>query len=403
MPAISHRALEMPSSPIRRLVPFAEQAKARGIRIFHLNIGQPDVESPTEFWNAIDRVRPKVLEYSHSAGNQSLRDRLRRYYASIGIELAPHQLIVTTAGSEAVLFAMMSCLNPGDQVLIPEPFYANYLGFACAAGVEVVPLTTRIEEDYALPAASDFAAKIGPRTKAILICNPSNPTGTIFDRRQLEELREIVLARDLFLIADEVYREFNYTGSEMPSVLQLVGLEKHAVMCDSVSKRFSLCGARIGFLASHNDEVMHAAVKFAQARLAPPMLEQIGVEGAMETPAAYFEAMREEYRSRRDLLVELLGRMEGVTCPKIDGAFYAMVRLPIDDADRFCQWLLESFEHNGKTVMMAPGTGFYATEGLGRNEVRIAYVLNRQAIGEAMECLAQALAAYPGRVMPAGV
>ena len=390
----------MPSSPIRRLVPFAEQAKARGIQIFHLNIGQPDVESPAEFWAAIDRARPKVLEYSHSAGTQGLRDRVRRYYASIGIELEPHELIVTTAGSEAVLFAMMSCLNPGEQVLVPEPFYANYLGFATACGVEVVPLTTRIEDDFALPDADDFAAKIGLRTKAILICNPSNPTGTIFDKGQLEELREIVLRHDLFLISDEVYREFNYTGSEMPSVLQLPGLEQHAVMCDSVSKRFSLCGARIGFLASHNGDLMQAAVKFAQARLAPPMLEQIGVEGAMETPPAYFEAMRDEYRARRDLLVELLGQMEGVTCPKIDGAFYAMVRLPIDDADRFCQWLLECFEHNGKTVMMAPGTGFYDTQGRGLDEVRIAYVLNRQAIGEAMECLAHALAVYPGRVLP---
>lgn len=397
MPKISNRAVQMPASPIRRLVPYAEAAKARGLHIFHLNIGQPDVESPAEFWKAIKGFGDKVLEYSHSAGNASLRRRMIEFYSGRGIELEESQIVVTTAGSEAIRFALMACLDPGDEVIVPEPLYANYLGFARESDVEVVPITTHIESDFRLPSIEEFRKRLGPRTKAILVCNPSNPTGALYAVDQLQELRELVLERDLFLIADEVYREFNYTGKECPSVLQLPGIDQHAVMVDSVSKRYSLCGARIGFLCSRNRDVMASALKFAQARLSPPTLEQVGVEASLAAPQAYFDAVRDEYRLRRDLITSELRSMEGVVCPRIDGAFYATVRLPIDDADRFCQWLLESFEHRGKTVMLAPATGFYATEGLGRQEVRIAYVLNREALAEAMECLRVALAAYPGR------
>lgn len=398
MPEVSARAVAMPASPIRRLMPFAEAATKRGIEIIHLNIGQPDVHSPVEFWNAVRHNDLKVVEYSHSAGNASLRKKTRDHYARIGIELGESELIVTTAGSEALNFAMLSCMNPGDEVIVPEPLYANYLGFAAQSGVVVKPITCRIEDNFALPSIAEFEKRIVPgKTKAILICNPNNPTGAIFDRSQLEQLRELVLRHDLFLIADEVYREFNYTAVQVPSVLQLEGLERHAVMCDSVSKRYSLCGARIGFLASRNADVMNAALRMAQARLSPPMLEQIGVEGAADTPQSYFDEVREEYRSRRDLLCEELAKFEGALCPRIDGAFYATVRLPIDDSDKFCQWMLESFSSGGKTVMMAPATGFYATPGLGIDEVRIAYVLERPRLAEAMRILREALSVYPGR------
>ena len=380
-------------------MPYAEAAKAHGTKIFHLNIGQPDIESPAEFWRAIHNFSHRVVEYSHSAGIPSLRSRALQFYAERGIHLGEGQIMVTTAGSEAVRFALMACLNPGDEVIVPEPLYANYLGFACESDVKVVPITTRIENDFALPDTEEFARRISPKTKAIMICNPGNPTGTIYDRPQLEELAGIVKKNDLFLIADEVYREFNYSGVDMPSVLQLDDLEAHAVMIDSVSKRYSLCGARIGFLASRNSDVMGAALRFGQARLAPPTIEQVGVEGALETPQAYFDQVREEYRARRDLLVSELRSMNGVVCPNVDGAFYATVRLPIDDCDRFCQWLLEEFSYQGKTVMLAPGTGFYETEGLGKDEVRIAYVLHRGDLREAMECLRHALATYPGRTV----
>lgn len=387
----------MPASPIRRLAPFAEAAAARGVRILHLNIGQPDVESPPLFWETI-RTKPlKVLEYSHSAGHASLRAKLRTYYASIGIPLEEPELIITTAGSEALLFAMQACLNPGDEVIVPEPLYANYLGFACQGGVKVVPIPTRIEDDFALPGPEAFEARITPRTKAILINNPGNPTGAVYDRAQLFALRDIALRHDLFVLADEVYRDFNYTPEPILSVMQLEGLEHHAIMVDSASKRFSLCGARVGFLISRNRDVMSAGLRFAQARLSPPTLEQFGIEAALETPQGYFDAMREEYRARRDLLAQGLNAMDGVLCPKIDGAFYATVRLPVDDSDRFSQWLLEEFQLNGTTVMFAPGTGFYATEGLGRDEVRIAYVQSREVLAESLTILRAALAAYPGR------
>ena len=397
MPNLSLRSSEMPASPIRRLVPFAEAAQKRGIQIYQLNIGQPDVESPVQFWDALAKADLKLVAYSHSAGNASLRAKALRQFCRRGVDLLEGQLMVTTAGSEAIRFSFMTCLNPGDEVIVPEPLYANYLGFAVEAGVRVVPITTRIQENFALPSVSAFEDKIGPRTKAILICNPSNPTGTIFDESELRALRDIVLQHDLFLIADEVYREFNYTDRELFSVMQLEGLERNAVMIDSVSKRYSLCGARIGFLASRNADIMATALKFGQARLSPPTLEQIGVEGAMDTPPEYFAAVRQEYKARRDLLCCELRTMKGVLCPRIDGAFYATVRLPIDDCDEFCRWLLESFSHEGRTVMLAPGTGFYATPGLGRDEVRIAYVLKEPDLAGAMDCLRRALAVYPGR------
>lgn len=395
MPNLSERAHKAPPSPIRKLVPFADQAKARGIDVIHLNIGQPDIEAPEEFWNAIQKDHPKVLEYSHSAGNASLRTKMREFYAQeLGIQLEPNELIVTTAGSEALSFAMMAVCNPGDEVIVPEPFYANYLGFAVQSGVQLVAITTKIEDDFALPSAEEFEKRITPRTRAILICNPSNPTGTVYDSSQLDDLAALAKKHDLYLIADEVYREFNYTPNAIPSVLQLDGMQDHAIMVDSVSKRFSLCGARLGFLVSKNAGVMDAVLRFAQARLSPPGLAQIGVEAALDCDPSYFVGVREEYRARRDALVEGLRTIPGVVVPKIEGAFYAMVRLPIDDSDRFCQWILEDFSHEGKTVMMAPGTGFYETTGLGKDEVRIAYVLEIPRIKLAVDCLRAALVAY---------
>lgn len=400
MPSVSQRGQDMPPSPIRKLLPFADKAKAAGTRVIHLNIGQPDIQAPEEFWTALAAGRPRVLEYSNSSGNPSLRKKMAAKYSSwYGKTIEDVDVMVTTAGSEAICFAMLATCNPGDEVIVPEPFYANYLGFAMTSGVTIVPITTYIEDDFALPSAEDFAAKITPRTKAILICNPSNPTGTIYDRAQLEALRDIALAHDLYLIADEVYREFNYTDGEMTSVLQLEGLEKHAIMVDSVSKRFSLCGARLGFLVTKNTDLMAAVGRFGMARLSPPGLAQIGVEGALEAPPEYYAKVREEYMARRDALVGRLQAMDGVLCPKIDGAFYATVRFPIDNADAFCQWLLESFSHNGATVMLSPASGFYATPGLGLDEVRIAYVLEIDRIHEAMDCLEVALATYPGRTL----
>lgn len=403
MPQASTRAHLAPPSPIRKLAPYADAAKAKGIDVIHLNIGQPDIEAPEEFWSALSQGRPRVLEYSHSAGNPSLRAKARAsYQAQLGIELADNELMVTTAGSEALVFAMMACLNPGDEIIIPEPFYANYLGFAVLAGVTVVPITTYLDQDFALPSIEAFEEKITPRTKAILICNPSNPTGTIYSTAQLHALAEVVRKHDLYLMADEVYREFNYTSEPVLSVLQLPGLEQNAVMVDSVSKRFSLCGARLGFLVSKNAEVMSGALRFGQARLSPPALAQIGVEGALLAGPEYFDQVRGEYRARRDRLVQSLSEIPGAKCPKIDGAFYATVRLPIDDGDQFCQWLLEEFSHEGATVMVSPASGFYATPGLGKDEVRFAYVLEEGRLDRAMDCLKAALKVYPGAKVAAG-
>jgi aspartate aminotransferase len=397
MPFISRRGIEMPSSPIRKLVPYAEQAKKNGIKVFHLNIGQPDIKTPEVMTKAIQNAKIEVLEYSHSAGNESYRKKLTNYYDKYGIELTAQQIMVTTGGSEAIRFAFMSCLNPGDEVIIPEPFYANYNGFAVESGVIVRPVTSYIETGFALPDINEFKKLINPKTKAIMICNPGNPTGTLYTYKELEQLSEIIIKNDLFLFSDEVYKEFCYNGNQFYSALQLPGIEENVVVMDSISKRYSACGARIGCLVSKNVSVMETALKFAQARLSPPTYEQIGAEAALDTPDSYFEEVSAEYTSRRDLVVQRMNQMKGVLCPNPGGAFYVIARLPINDSDQFCQWLLEKFNYRGSTVMLAPATGFYATPHLGKNEVRLAYVLNKSDLEKAMDCLEAALLEYPGR------
>lgn len=397
MPNISLRGSNAPASPIRKLVPFAERAQAAGKRIFHLNIGQPDIETPAVALDAIRNIDRTVIEYTHSAGLESYRRKLVKYYAGHGIDLNHEQIIVTNGGSEAIMFACLSCLDPDDEVIIPEPFYANYNGFATATDVVVKPITAHIEDGFALPPIGEFEKLIGSRTKAIVICNPNNPTGYLYSREELEALRNIALKHDLFLFVDEVYREFCYDGREHVSILSLDGLDEHAVVVDSISKRYSACGARVGALATRNAQVLETALKFAQARLSPPTLGQVLGEAATDAPGSYFEEVAEEYISRRNTVVEALQDVNGVVCPTPGGAFYIMARLPVDDTDKFCQWLLEDFELDGETVMLAPGSGFYATEGLGLNEVRIAYVLNKEDLKRAMDCLREALTSYPGR------
>ncbi|MGV3657795.1 MAG: pyridoxal phosphate-dependent aminotransferase [Chitinophagaceae bacterium] len=394
---ISERGQQMPPSPIRKLVPYAEGAKKRGTKVFHLNIGQPDVETPPALMQAVVNADIKVLEYSHSAGNESYRRKLVQYYKSVGIDVTPDEIMITTGGSEAIQFGFFTCLNPGDEVIIPEPFYANYNGFAVAAGVKVVPITSNIETGFALPPIADFEKVITLKTKAIVVCSPNNPTGYLYSREEMEALKTICLKHNLYLFSDEAYREFCYDGAYI-SAMHLTGMEDHVVLMDTISKRYSACGARLGALVTKNKSVYAAAMKFAQARLSPPGLAQIMGEAAVDLPSSYFDAPKAEYQARRDLLVKRLNAMPGVFCPNPGGAFYAMAQLPIDDSDTFCQWLLESFEHNGKTVMLAPATGFYGTPGLGKKEVRLAYVLNLNDINEAMDCLEQALLQYPGRV-----
>lgn len=394
MPHISQRGVHMPPSPIRKLVPYAEAAKKRGLKVYHLNIGQPDIETPPAILDAVKHADMKVLEYSHSAGFESYRKKLVEYYKRNDIQVNHDQVIVTTGGSEAILFAIMSCLDPGDEIIIPEPFYANYNGFSTASGVEIVPIHSGIEDGFALPSIDAFEKAITPRTKAIMICNPNNPTGYLYSREELEILKKICLEHDLFLLSDEAYREFCYDGRRHISALSLEGLEQHAILLDTISKRYSACGARIGAFVTHNQEVLNAAMKFAQARLSPPSFEQILGEAAVDLPADYFDGVHAEYTARRDLLVKRLEAMEGVTCPLPGGTFYAMAKLPVDDSEKFCQWLLESFSHNGATVMMAPAAGFYATKGRGKDEVRLAYVLNTQDINDAMDCLEAALKEY---------
>ena len=386
----------MPASPIRKLVPYAEAAKKRGTKVFHLNIGQPDIETPPAILDAVRNADIKVLEYSHSAGNETYRRKLVQYYQKVGINVSYDQIMITTGGSEAILFGFFTCLNPGDEVIVPEPFYANYNGFACAAGVTVIPITSHIETGFALPPISEFEKVITPKTKAIIICSPNNPTGYLYSKEEMYKLRDICLQHDLYLFSDEAYREFCYDG-EYVSALHIEGLEQHVVLMDTISKRYSACGARLGALVTKNKAVYDAAMKFAQARLSPPGLAQIMGEAAIDLPESYFEAPKAEYLSRRNLLVKRLNAMPGVVCPNPGGAFYAMAKLPIDDSDKFCQWLLESFSHNGQTVMLAPATGFYGTPGLGKQEVRLAYVLNLSALDQAMDCLEQALHVYPGR------
>lgn len=388
----------MPDSPIRKLTPFANGAKARGVHVIHLNIGQPDIATPPQAIKAIHEMKREVLEYSPSEGFASYRSGLSRYYSSVGVSVTPDEIMVTTGGSEALVFAFMSCLNPGDQVIIPEPFYANYNGFAAWAGIEIVPVTATIENGFALPPMAAFEEAITERTRAILICNPGNPTGTKYANESLQALADLVKKLDLFLFSDEVYREFTYDGTMAPSVLSLEGIEQNAIVIDSVSKRYSMCGARIGALVTKNADVRTAAMRFAMARLSPPTLAQVAAEAALDTDAAYFEEVRVEYKARRDTLVMGLSAITNVECPVPGGAFYAVAKLPIDDADAFCQWMLESFEHDGNTVMMAPNTGFYATDGMGKQEVRLAYVLRQEEIQKAVKCIAVGLQVYPGRI-----
>lgn len=389
----------MPASPIRKLIPYAEKAKKEGKVIYHLNIGQPDIETPDVMLDAVKNNHLKVIEYSHSAGIESYRRKLVTYYNRYNIDLSYTDIMITTGGSEAIEIAMMTCLDEGDEIIIPEPFYANYIGFGTQAGIKIKPIISKIEDGFALPPVSEFEKLITPSTRAIMICNPGNPTGYLYTKTELEALRDLVKKYNLFLFADEVYREFCYDGKEYFSVLNLNGIEENVVLMDSVSKRYSACGVRIGALISRNKSVMDAALKFAQARLSPPTFGQIAAEAAIDTPASYFEGVIKEYVARRNFVVDALNKMDGVFCPKPSGAFYAIASLPIDNADTFCQWLLESFHHNKQTVMLAPATGFYSTPGAGLNQVRVAYVLNLEALKNAMICLEEALKVYPGRMV----
>jgi aspartate aminotransferase len=394
MPLISQRGQLMPASPIRKLVPFAEAAKKKGITVYHLNIGQPDIETPKAMMDAVRRMDMKVLEYSHSAGNESYRRKLVDYYQKKNISVNHQQIIVTTGGSEAILFGFLSCLDAGDEVIIPEPFYANYNGFAVAAGITVVPVTSYIEDGFALPPVAELEKAVTPRTRAIMICNPNNPTGYLYSREEMERLKQVVQRHDLYLFSDEAYREFCYDGEHV-SALHLSGIDEQVVLMDTISKRYSACGARIGALVTRNQAVLDTVLKFAQARLSPPGLAQILGEAAVDLPEDYFDVTRAEYRKRRDVLVSRLNAMPGVFCPEPGGAFYAIARLPVENSDDFCQWLLESFSHEGQTLMLAPASGFYSTPGLGMDEVRLAYVLNTTAIHKAMDCLEAALRSYP--------
>jgi aspartate aminotransferase len=399
MPKISNKGIAMPESPIRKLVPFAETAKKSGKKVYHLNIGQPDIKTPEVALEAIHNFPNKVVEYSHSAGFESYRKGLANYYQNLGIDVNQEEVIVTTGGSEALLFALNSCLDNGDEIIIPEPFYANYNGFSTSAGVKVKPIATSINDGFALPAIEEFEKLITLETKAILICNPGNPTGYLYSKEELETLRDIVIKHDLFLIADEVYREFAYDGHIHYSVLNIEGLDQHAIVIDSTSKRYSMCGIRVGCIVSKNKELMSTAMKFAQARLSPPTFGQIAGEAALKTDPSYFKEVSAEYISRRDALVEGLNKIKGVLCPKPTGAFYAIAQLPVDDADKFAQWMLEDFEVNGETIMVAPAAGFYSTPNTGTNQVRIAYVLNKESIQKSIDILAAALKVYPGKTL----
>jgi aspartate aminotransferase len=387
----------MPASPIRKLVPYAEAAKKRGTKVYHLNIGQPDIETPPSALDAVRNFHFKVLEYSHSAGNESYRRKLVKYYTSKGIDINYHQIIITTGGSEAILFGFLGCLDPGDEVIIPEPFYANYNGFAVEAGVKVVPVTSYIETGFSLPSAEAFEKAVTKKTRAIMICNPNNPTGYLYSLEEWETLRQLALKYNLYLFSDEAYREFCYEGSHF-SAMQLEGMNENVVLMDTISKRYSACGGRIGAFITRNKGLHDTVMKFAQARLSPPSFSQILGEAAVDLPEDYFDITREEYRKRRDLLVRRLNEMPGVYCPNPGGAFYAMASLPVPDADVFCQWLLESFSYKGETVMLAPASGFYGSPGLGLSEVRLAYVLNQESIASAMDILQAALEIYPDRI-----
>ena len=394
MPKISHKGKLMPESPIRKLVPYSEIAKKKGNKVYHLNIGQPDIKTPEVAMKAVKNLDLTILEYSHSAGNESYRKKLAAYYTNQGIPVKTEDIIITTGGSEALMFAMGSTMDQGDEIIIPEPFYANYNGFSTASGINVVPVISTIETRFALPAIADFEKLITPKTKAILICNPGNPTGYLYSKEEIMQLADLVKKHDLFLISDEVYREFTYDGDIHYSVMNVPGLEEHAIMIDSVSKRYSMCGARIGCIVSKNKELMTTAMKFAQARLSPPTIEQIASEAALDTPQSYFDEVISEYRERRDTLIEELNKIEGVIVSKPKGAFYCIAQLPIDNADKFAQWLLESYDLNGETVMVAPAAGFYSTPGMGLSQVRIAYVLKKEDLVSAVRILKAAIPVY---------
>ena len=389
----------MPASPIRKLVPFAEKAFQQGKTVYYLNIGQPDIETPAAALDAIKIFDSKVIEYSHSAGFESYRRKLADSYEKNGIHVTHEEILVTTGGSEALIFALMSTCDPGDEVIIPEPFYANYNAFAISAGVTVVPISSSIESGFALPPISEIEKKISAKTKAIIICNPGNPTGYLYSKEELLQLKDVVQKHDLYLFSDEVYREFCYDGAVPFSVMNLEGIEQNVIMIDSVSKRFSMCGARIGALVTKNKEVYNTALKFGQARLSPPTIDQIAAEAALNAPQSYFDDVVEEYVGRRNILVEGLNSIPGVFCPMPRGAFYCVAKFPIDDAEKFCQWLLEDFDLNGDTVMMAPASGFYSTPGSGKQEVRLAYVLQKESLAKAIRCLEAALKVYPGRTI----
>ncbi len=397
MPSISIKGKLMPESPIRKLVPYAEEAKKRGTKVYHLNIGQPDIPTPEVALNAIRNFSQKVVAYSHSAGVLSYREKLTTYYKKHNIRITAEDIIIGAGASEALLFAFQTIMDPGDEVIIPEPFYANYNGFAVNAGINVKPIFSAIETGFALPPISDFEKAIGPKTKAILVCNPNNPTGYLYNAEELEVLRQLVIKYDLYLIADEVYREFVYDGNQHYSCMHLKGIDDNVILIDSVSKRYSACGVRIGCMISKNREVMKTALKFAQARLSPPSLGQVAAEAAIDTPDSYFEEVLNEYLQRRNTVVEAINKIAGAYCPSPKGAFYVVARLPIDDSDRFCQWLLEDFNYENQTVMLAPASGFYSGAGKGKDEVRISYVLNVNDLKHAMKALEEALKVYPGR------
>ena len=398
MPKISIRGNEMPSSPIRKLTPLAEDAKKRGIRVYHLNIGQPDIPTPKSALNAIRNIDRTVLEYSPSQGYRSYREKLVGYYKKYDIDLTPDDIIITSGGSEAVLFAFLSCLNPGDEIIIPEPAYANYMAFAISAGAVIRTVTTSIEDGFALPPVSKFEELINERTKAILICNPNNPTGYLYTRSEMNQLRDMVEKYDLYLFSDEVYREYVYTGSPYISACHFTGIQQNVVLIDSVSKRYSECGIRIGALITKNEEVRKAVMKFCQARLSPPLIGQIAAEASLDEPEEYSREIYDEYVERRKFLIDGLNRIPGVYSPIPMGAFYTIAKLPVDDSDKFCAWCLSDFNYEGETVMMAPASGFYITPGMGKNEVRIAYVLKKEDLARALVVLRKALEAYPGRV-----
>lgn len=389
----------MPASPIRRLAPLANAAKKRGTKVYHLNIGQPDIETPKEGLDALKQIDRKILEYSPSDGFLSLREKLVGYYDQYQIKLSPEDIIITSGGSEAVLFAFMSCLNPGDEIIVPEPAYANYMAFAVSAGAVIRPITSTIDEGFALPSVEKFEELINERTRGILICNPNNPTGYLYTRKEMNRIRDLVKKHDLFLFSDEVYREFIYTGSPYISACHLEGIEQNVVLIDSVSKRYSECGIRIGALITKNKTLRAAVMKFCQARLSPPLLGQIVAEASLDAPRSYAIKTYEEYIERRNCLIDGLNRIDGVYSPIPMGAFYTVVRLPIDDSDRFCEWCLKEFEYDGATIMLAPASGFYSEDGLGKNEVRIAYVLEKKELQKALIVLGKALEAYPGRTL----